>query len=59
MVVRLHAMYQRSRKMLIFLVVTFTAVTVTQGVNSARGISSMVGSKLQSWIKDVTSCSCD
>jgi len=43
MVVRLHAMYQRSRKMLIFLVITFTAVTVTQGVNSARGISSVVG----------------
>jgi len=43
MVARLHAMYQRSRKMLIFLVITFMTVTAAQGVNSARGISSMVG----------------
>jgi hypothetical protein len=32
MIARLHAMYQRSRKMLIFLVVTFVVVTIAVGV---------------------------
>ncbi|KAG2092657.1 uncharacterized protein F5147DRAFT_840604 [Suillus discolor] len=32
MIARLHAMYQRSRKMLIFLVVFFLALTITSGV---------------------------
>ncbi|KAG2092658.1 uncharacterized protein F5147DRAFT_779596 [Suillus discolor] len=32
MITRLHAMYQRSRKMLIFLVVFFLTVTITSGV---------------------------
>lgn len=32
MIARLHAMYQRSRKMLIFLVVFFLAVTITSGI---------------------------
>jgi len=32
MIARLHAMYQQSRKMLVFLVVSFLAVTITCGV---------------------------
>ncbi|OAX32958.1 hypothetical protein K503DRAFT_860059, partial [Rhizopogon vinicolor AM-OR11-026] len=32
MITRLHAMYQRSRKMLIFLVVIFLAITIASGV---------------------------
>jgi len=32
MITRLHAMYQRSRKILVVLVVSFLAVTITSGV---------------------------
>lgn len=39
MITRLYAMYQRSRKMLIFVVVTFMAVTIACGVIAAIGSS--------------------
>lgn len=39
MITRLYAMYQRSRKMLIFIVVTFLAVTIACGVIAAIGSS--------------------
>ncbi|KAG1782032.1 hypothetical protein EV702DRAFT_1192690 [Suillus placidus] len=39
MITRLYAMYQRSRKMLIFVVVTFLAVTIACGVIAAIGCS--------------------
>jgi len=32
MITRLHVMYQQSRKMLIFLIVTFLALTIALGV---------------------------
>ncbi|KAG1780346.1 hypothetical protein EV702DRAFT_774622 [Suillus placidus] len=39
MITRLHAMYQRSRKMLIFLVITLSSIMVTCGVIGAVGSS--------------------
>jgi hypothetical protein len=45
MITRLYAMYQRSRKMLIFLVVTFVAVMITCRANAAIGLSSASWSK--------------
>lgn len=42
-IIRLHAMYQRSRKMLIFLVVTFLAVTTTCSVMSGIGSHPFTG----------------
>ncbi|KAG2336661.1 hypothetical protein BDR05DRAFT_1005643 [Suillus weaverae] len=39
MITRLHAMYQRSRKMLIFLVITLSSIMVTCGVIGAIGSS--------------------
>jgi ABC-type transport system involved in cytochrome c biogenesis permease component len=46
MIARLYAMYQRSRKMLIFLVVIFMVITITFGVMGAIGSSSASASKL-------------
>ncbi|KAG2337438.1 hypothetical protein BDR05DRAFT_772037 [Suillus weaverae] len=40
MIARLHAMYQRSRTMLIFLVIIFLAVNIACGVIAAIGIKS-------------------
>ncbi|KAG1748919.1 uncharacterized protein EDB91DRAFT_822471 [Suillus paluster] len=45
-ITRLHAMYQRSRKMLIFLVVIFLAKTITCGVISAMNSSRISGEEL-------------
>ncbi|KAG1817880.1 hypothetical protein EV424DRAFT_1540232 [Suillus variegatus] len=42
MIARLHAMYQGSRKMLIFLVIIFLAVNITCGVISAIGLKYVV-----------------
>ncbi|KAG1738444.1 uncharacterized protein EDB91DRAFT_1289408 [Suillus paluster] len=39
MIARLHAMYQQSRKMLIFLIVIFLAVNIASGVITAIGLS--------------------
>jgi hypothetical protein len=44
MIVRLHAMYQQSKKMLIFLVLIYSAVTVSYGVLDIKlSISSGLG----------------
>jgi len=46
MIARLHAMYQRSRMMLIFLVITFLAVNIACGVITLIGFDYLVGGKL-------------
>ncbi|KAG1727094.1 uncharacterized protein EDB91DRAFT_1254062 [Suillus paluster] len=46
MIARLYAMYQGSRKMLIFLVVIFLAVNIACGVLTARGFKYVVGEEL-------------
>jgi preprotein translocase subunit SecG len=43
MIARLHAMYQRSRKVLIFLVVIFLAITITNAVIAAIRVTQMTG----------------
>ncbi|KAG1786335.1 uncharacterized protein HD556DRAFT_1531122 [Suillus plorans] len=43
MIARLHAMYQRSRTMLIFLVIIFLAVNITCGVIAAIVLEQLVG----------------
>ncbi|KAG1776530.1 hypothetical protein EV702DRAFT_337991 [Suillus placidus] len=43
MIARLHAMYQRSRNMLIFLVIIFLAVNIACGVITAIGLQYLVG----------------
>jgi hypothetical protein len=45
MIARLHAMYQRSRIMLIFLVVIFLAVNVTCGVIAVLALKHIVAGK--------------
>ena len=51
MITRLHAMYQQSRKMLIFLVVIFLAITISCGVMSAVGSKYMsVGELNYGWV---------
>ncbi|KAG1809776.1 uncharacterized protein HD556DRAFT_2981 [Suillus plorans] len=46
MIARLHAMYQRSRKMLIFLVVFFLALTITSGVITVIQSSHLTGEEV-------------
>ncbi|KAG2739800.1 hypothetical protein P692DRAFT_201797483 [Suillus brevipes Sb2] len=46
MIARLHAMYQRSRTMLIFLVIIFLAVNIACVVLTAIGLKYIVGEKL-------------
>lgn len=46
MITRLHAMYSRSRKMLIFLVIFFLAVVITSGVITVIQSSHITGGKL-------------
>jgi hypothetical protein len=46
MITRLHAMYQRSRIMLIFLVVTFLIVNIACAVIAAIAITYFVAGKL-------------
>jgi ABC-type transport system involved in cytochrome c biogenesis permease component len=46
MIARLYAMYQRSRKMLIFLVVIFMVITIIFGVMGAIGSSHTSARKL-------------
>ncbi|KAG1774432.1 hypothetical protein EV702DRAFT_523485 [Suillus placidus] len=46
MIARLHAMYQRSRIMLIFLVIIFLAVNIACGVITAIGLKDTVGEEL-------------
>ncbi|KAG2036225.1 hypothetical protein BDR03DRAFT_960564 [Suillus americanus] len=46
MITRLHAMYQRSRNMLIFLVVFFLAVTITSGIITVIQSSHITGEEL-------------
>ncbi|KAG2335677.1 hypothetical protein BDR05DRAFT_971517 [Suillus weaverae] len=46
MIARLHAMYQRSRIMLIFLVIIFLAVNIASGVIAAIGLKDTVGEEL-------------
>ncbi|KAG2031242.1 hypothetical protein BDR03DRAFT_1095619 [Suillus americanus] len=45
-IARLHAMYQRSRMMLIFLVIIFMAVNIACGVLAAIGLKHSVGEEL-------------
>ncbi|KAG1778961.1 hypothetical protein EV702DRAFT_1043942 [Suillus placidus] len=49
MIARLHAMYQRSRNMLIFLVIIFLAVYITCGVIAAIGLKDIVAAH---WIPE-------
>jgi hypothetical protein len=51
-IARLHAMYRRSMKVLGFLVITLTAVTVAAGVDVVKGSNGISGGMLRSWIKD-------
>lgn len=51
-ITRLHAMYQHSRKMLIFLVVIFLAIQIAGLVIAAVQVAYVSGGKLQSWIKN-------
>jgi len=46
MIARLHVMYERSRLMLIFLVIAFLAVNIACGVITAIGLKNVVGGKL-------------
>jgi hypothetical protein len=46
MIARLEVMYQRSRSMLIFLVIVFLAVNITCEVISATVLKSVVSGKL-------------
>ncbi|KAG1790806.1 uncharacterized protein HD556DRAFT_1487914 [Suillus plorans] len=46
MVTRLHAMYQRSRKILIFLIVTFLAVSILNGVTTVMMTMQISGGEL-------------
>ena len=46
MIARLHAMYQRSRRMLIFLVIIFLAVNIACGVIAAIALKDAVLGKL-------------
>jgi hypothetical protein len=45
MIARLHAMYQQSRKVLIFLVVIFLAITITNAVMFALMTMQVSGGK--------------
>jgi hypothetical protein len=47
-------MYQRSRKMLIFLVAIFLGITIACVGITATGTSHTIGGKLESWIKDIS-----
>jgi hypothetical protein len=46
MIARLHAMYQRSRKVLVFLVVIFLAITIANAVMFALIMMQLSGGKL-------------
>jgi hypothetical protein len=46
MIAQLHAMYQRSRMILIFLVIIFLAVNIACGVIVATSLKRIVGGKL-------------
>jgi len=46
MIARLHAMYQQSRKMLIFLVVIFLAIRIANAVMVALKMMQMSGGRL-------------
>jgi hypothetical protein len=52
MITRLYAMYQRSRKMLVFIVVTFLAVTIACGIIAAVGSSYLTWGRLLLLMKD-------
>jgi hypothetical protein len=54
MIVRLYAMYEQSRKMLIFLVVIFLALTITIIVTAILGSRYIVGGKLPSCIRNLS-----
>lgn len=47
---RIHAMYQQSKTMLIFLIVVFLATTIATGVMTAIVTSPISGGKLYLWI---------
>jgi hypothetical protein len=55
MIARLHAMYQRSRIMLIFLVIVFLAVNIACGVIVSITLRNTVGGKLHllTWIRQL------
>jgi hypothetical protein len=55
MISRLHAMYQRSRIMLIFLVIVFLAVNIACGVIASIALRNTVGGKLYllTWIRQL------
>ncbi|KIK39024.1 hypothetical protein CY34DRAFT_808728 [Suillus luteus UH-Slu-Lm8-n1] len=55
MITRLHAMYQRSRAMLIFLVIIFLAVIIACGVLVAIGLKNVAGEELI--LSDMHMCS--
>ncbi|KAG2107259.1 uncharacterized protein F5147DRAFT_774478 [Suillus discolor] len=46
MIVRLYAMYQRSRKILVFLIIILLAISITCGVFAERGTSQTSGEEL-------------
>jgi predicted RND superfamily exporter protein len=52
MIIRLYAMYQRSKKMLIFLIVTFLAVATTSSVMDGVGSRPFTCGKLYFWMND-------
>jgi len=46
MIARLHAMYQRTRSVLIFLVIVFLAVNISCGVIAAMGLKQAAAGEL-------------
>src|ERR1700709_854783 len=52
MIIRLHVMYRRSRKMLIFLIAIFLALTIASGVILAIMTSHASSGELQLRLKD-------
>jgi hypothetical protein len=49
MIARLHAMYQRTRSVLIFLVIVFLAVNISCGVIAAMGLKQAAAGELYLW----------
>jgi hypothetical protein len=52
MIVRLHAMYQHSTKVLVFLVVIFLAVRIANAVIAAISMTRISVGKFQLWTKN-------
>jgi hypothetical protein len=52
MIVRLYAMYQQSRKVLILLVVTFLPVSIIDGTFTGRASQNSSAGEHSSWLKN-------